>query len=177
MSRNSVCVPPTKGRGLGRGTSTQEPCPALSRLRLISAFSKLVARIAPRRVPSEIGMPPWYSEKYSVWFRLICLGRPLWLKRISIHTRPARAARIRKAVFSTFAKRPPRDGFGYFKTLMRNGVSGRSTTNSGCSRRKVSAMWQFQQTGQWALSTSWNFSAGISFHWTVLRSLSSKAGG
>ena len=36
---------------------------------------------------------------------------------------------------------------GCRRYIIRLGSNGRSTTSSGCRRRKVSATWQFQQTG------------------------------
>ena len=65
----------------------------------------------------------------------------------------------------------------YLYTLMRSGSGALSTTNSGCSRRNVSAMWQFQQTGRCVFIVSCSFSVGISLHSTVFRSASTSAGG
>ena len=49
----------------------------------------------------------------------------------------------------------------YLYTLMRSGSGARSTANSACSRRNVSAMWQLQQTGRCVFIVSSSFCVGI----------------
>ena len=59
---------------------------------------------------------------------------------------------------------------------IRLGSIRRSTTNSGCRRRKVSATWQFQQTGWYVEKISGSCSGRNCFHSAVLKSGPIKAG-
>src|SRR5574342_506779 len=56
------------------------------------------------------------------------------------------------------------------------GLEARSIINSGYRRRKVSAIWQFQQTGRWVARIAGRLSALISLHARVTRSEPTKAG-
>jgi len=95
----------------------------------------------------------------------------------SLGTRLLLVSRARSLPLYLDFPRRERARLFYLYTLMRSGSGARSTTNSGCSRRNVSATWQFQQTGRCVFIVSRSISVGISLHSTVFRPASTSAGG
>jgi len=65
--------------------------------------------------------------------------------------------------------------FGFYPRSIYH-LAGRSVTSSGCSRRKLSAIWHDQHTGWCVAKIAGRFSAGTSAQLTVFDSGVSRAG-